>query len=112
MMNSGQSPKPRIELQMLKSNFTFEIHDSYIGKIVAIIDEYTDANPTMSVTNDIENVIDYVVSSLQPHVPEYFIYRDTTGQWDEIIVLDGEFKSFSPLRSDFRPAFESVIREY
>lgn len=97
---------------MIKSNFTYQVHDSYIGQVVVIIDQYDDNNPTMSVTNDVENVIQSIVLELFPDVPEYFIYRDTTGAWDEIIVRECEFKAFSPLRSDFRPAFNRIIEKY
>ena len=53
----------------------------------------------MSVTNDAENV----VRELQREFPGYrIIYRDTVGQWDELLHERGRFIGFAPA-ADMNP---------
>ena len=47
----------------------------------------------MSVTNDAENVVADVLTKY----PNYqIIYRDTMGEWGELMHLNGKFKGFGP----------------
>lgn len=75
--------------------------------VIAIYDDYDEASPTMSVTNDVEQVIDEMhkkhhVSFLGKRV----IYRDTEGRWDELVVYNNTFRSFKGLGAD---SLESAI---
>lgn len=64
------------------------------GQIILVIDEYSDAAPTMSVTNDAEAVTAEVVAKFGDH---RIAYRDTDGQWDELRHSAGDFQGFAPL---------------
>lgn len=46
-----------------------------------------------SITNDAENVVIDVLAKYPDH---QIIYRDTMGQWDELLHLDGKFAGFKP----------------
>jgi hypothetical protein len=65
--------------------------------IVFIVD-LNDGN--MSVTNDAEAVVDEVVRNYRRHTPQSIsgpriIYRDSDGQWDELVHVNGVFKTFA-----------------
>jgi hypothetical protein len=47
----------------------------------------------MSVTNDAENVVADVLRQYPDH---RIIYRDTMGQWDELVHFNGKFTGFAP----------------
>jgi hypothetical protein len=51
---------------------------------------------SMSVTNDAEAVVHNLNSE---YGNRRFIYRDTMGQWDELVHENGKFTSFRPHRS-------------
>lgn len=51
---------------------------------------------TMSVTNDAENV---VANIAQEYSNKRIIYRDTDGQWDELVHDNGRFLRFAPGRA-------------
>ena len=71
----------------MKSKFT--ILGNKDGKVF-LVDDNSDA---MSVTNDAENVVIDVLAKYPDH---QIIYRDTMGQWDELLHLDGKFAGFKP----------------
>lgn len=78
--------------------------------VVVIRDLHSDDNPTMSVTNGVEHVIDAVRKDLG-HVPPRWIYRDTVGTWDELrVAADGEFLGFGPLGESDLTESEAVER--
>jgi hypothetical protein len=52
-----------------------------------------DRNQGMSVTNDAENVIEYL-ASLYDLGKLRVLYRDSSGRWDELAVKDGRFCGF------------------
>jgi len=63
------------------------------SKIVRIID--LDEPGRKSVTNDAEGVCERVNRDW----PTYrIIYRDTMGNWDELVHENGTFKAFKPAR--------------
>jgi hypothetical protein len=70
--------------------------------LVAIEDDYDPANPSMSVTNDIEAVVaDLVARRIINRQRNKLIYRDTEGVWDQVVIeSDYPFRpiAFSPLR--------------
>lgn len=52
-----------------------------------------DNNGGMSVTNDAEAVVVDVLAKYPDH---QIIYRDTEGQWDELLHWKGQFAGFKP----------------
>lgn len=54
-----------------------------------------DRNRGMSVTNDAENVVAEVVDE---YGDKRVIYRDSMGQWDELVHTNGVFDGFAPYR--------------
>lgn len=50
----------------------------------------------MSITNDAEAVVEDVLRQYPDH---RIIYRDTMGQWDELVHWNGKFSVFKPYRS-------------
>ncbi len=47
----------------------------------------------MSVTNDAEAVVGEVARN---YLNRRIVYRDSTGQWDELLHRNGEFRGFGP----------------
>ena len=65
---------------------------------VFIIDQ--DKPGCLSVTNDAEAVVEAVCR----HYPgRRIIYRDTTGQWDELVHAKGSFVDFAPYNEQDTP---------
>lgn len=62
--------------------------------VVAIVDA-DDGSTT--VTNDAENVVQYLYATNRLKPGEHLIYRDTMGRWDEIVHFDGKFVGFHML---------------
>lgn len=69
----------------MKSTFTYSIND----KIIFI----EDSNVGMSVTNDIENVIESISNTVDINKHD-IIYRDSNGVIDGIQIVDGKFHDF------------------
>lgn len=66
-------------------------------QVLWIVDLYDDNRPTMSVTNDMENVIEYIYDQ-QPSVKGFpIVYMDTEKVWDEVKYDNGvvHFKSLN-----------------
>lgn len=64
-------------------------------KVVALQDH--DAG--MSITNDAENVIEWLFEQNLLREDEHVVYRDTDGVWDELLHKDGKFIGFRLLRA-------------
>jgi hypothetical protein len=47
-----------------------------------------------SITNDAEKIILYMIALGHDLARNRVIYRDTTGNWDELIVVNSEFAGF------------------
>ena len=60
------------------------------GNIVCIVDR----NTGMSVTNDAENVIAKIIAAGVDPATHRFVYSDTEGRWDELVVYNGRFDGF------------------
>ncbi len=60
------------------------------GDFIVIIDQ----GGTLSVTNDAEAVIEYLTRQGVDVDSKRVIYRDTEGQWDEMLTVDGKFRGF------------------
>jgi hypothetical protein len=56
-----------------------------------------DNDGPMSVTNDAEAVVAFV-NALHPE--KRIVYRDTMGQWDELLHTNGRFDGFAPYKFD------------
>lgn len=56
----------------------------------------TDLDVGMSVTNDAENVVEYLYNRFGN---KRFVYRDTMGRWDELAHTNGHFTGFLPYSS-------------
>ena len=63
------------------------------GQKIVIADMHSESNPTMSVTNDAEAVVEYLVKQYGDH---QIICKDTDGQWDELKHNNGIFTGFAP----------------
>ncbi len=55
-----------------------------------------DLDVGMSVTNDAENVVEYLYNRFGNR---RFFYRDTMGRWDELVHEHGKFTGFRPSSS-------------
>ncbi len=76
-------------------------------EILCIID--CDSDGARSVTNDAENIIPEIFAIAQPF--DAVIYRDSTGNWDEIRVKDGKFVGFKSINQRDVKIALAVIRE-
>lgn len=75
---------------MTRSTYFIEHIDS-LEQIIRIVD----LDEGMSVTNDAENV----VREVNAQRPGYrILYRDTMGNWDELLHDNGIFQGFAPYR--------------
>lgn len=74
--------------------------------VVCIIDQ----GGGRSVTNDAEAVISSLLREGIDPAPRHFIYRDTTGQWDELVVRNGRFHSFRLLRMRDKQAAITAVK--
>ena len=57
-----------------------------------------DLNQGCSVMNDAEDVIADLVAAGHDLTRKRVIYQDTMGYWDEIVVRDGRFSDYRPIR--------------
>ena len=64
----------------------------FLDKIIYITDECNGSQ--LSVTNDAERVCEELNKS---HPGFRIIYKDTNGDWDEIVHVDGVFQGFRPV---------------
>lgn len=74
---------------------------TFAGKtVLTIVDRYDAANPSLSLTNGIEEVLKAIQIELGV-LPELIIYRDTVGEWDQLLATpDGRFLNFVSLRDE------------
>jgi len=73
---------------MRKSDYTYRID----GNILFIEDEN---RGNMSVTNNIENVLDEIAKELNTSMQNYrVVYRDSDGNIDGVSIKDGQFLNF------------------
>lgn len=89
----------RKSVEMHRANFAASVVTINGQTVIRVVDLYTDACPSMTVTNDAENVVAHVVGHLGCH---RIFYQDTDGQWDELVHQDGVFSTFAPLPDDIR----------
>ena len=86
---------------MRKLQSYFHIRE-FTPEFVFVIDDFNinNTNPSMSLTNDVENVVEYLAK--EGHLSVYndincrrIVYRDTEGCWDEIVHENGKFVKFA-----------------
>jgi hypothetical protein len=73
--------------------FIWDIRDD----VIVIYDLHNEENSSMSVTNDIENVIAVVNADIGGIGEQKVIYRDTELMYDEVIIKNNEFFKFNSL---------------
>lgn len=76
-----------------------------LENIIVIMEDHDGLS--MSVTNDMENVIKEIYQT-EKGLPETVIYKDTEGIWDQVICKDGEFVDFKHLGA---PSMVEAIKE-
>lgn len=65
----------------------------------------TDADGSVSITNDAEAVVAHVIPQLDAP-SDRILYKDTTGQWDELMHNGQEFTGFAPISDNDRARFD------
>lgn len=81
--------------------------------VICVVDLYDELRPTKTVTNDAEFVTRVALNANAdirgwPTLP--IIYRDSEGQWDELMHREGHFGTFRPLGTrDQQEAIEKVL---
>ncbi len=65
---------------------------------VAVIDCCSRDHPTVSVTNDIGNVVPFLYEWNRLAPRDLLVYKDTWGYWDGVWHRDGKFERFELLR--------------
>lgn len=74
---------------MLRASYSVDRVVSTPERMVFIVDN----DVGMSITNDAEAVVEDVLAKYPYH---RIIYRDTMGQWDELLHWNGKFAGFKP----------------
>lgn len=74
--------------------------------VIYVIDDFDEQNPTVSVTNDADAVIQ-ALAAIQDLTGKRVFYRDTEGDWDELLHNNGVFNGFGFLST---PDQEAAIR--
>jgi len=79
---------------MMRASYTVDrvTSNSVLGKMVFIVDN----DVGVTITNDAENVVKDVLAKYSNH---RIIYRDTDGNWDELLHWNGTFTGFAPYRA-------------
>lgn len=76
--------KLRLDMVVRLVRADFELHVEENRLEVRIVDQDLGG---MSVTNDLENVLNLVATKVQRSLEDYdILYRDSTGTWDMVIV--------------------------
>lgn len=92
---------------MSRASYIARVIDTQVGQHIAVVDLYSDSSPTMTVTNDAEEVVAEVLAA---HGNLPVVYRDTEGCWDAL-RHDGErFTSFGVIESDY--VRQAIDREF
>lgn len=90
--------------------FSYKVVEKGHRKILVIVDNYSDDNPSMSVTNAVESVLEAICKQLGS-LPAYIIYRDSEGEWGRLsAATDGEFLGFQPLGERITEEYVAIER--
>lgn len=84
--------------------FIWDVRDD----IIVIYDLHTIENSSVTVTNDIENVIDVVNIGMKGIGTRKVIYRDTESIYDEVVIKDNKFFKFRSLNE---PSYSNAIKK-
>jgi hypothetical protein len=92
---------------MTKSSFLVE----HLEGVVCVHDllGYNPKLGTCSVTNDAEAVIDFLLRSGQMQPGQRCIYRDSEGNWDEMVHDNGKFVSIRTIPLRLRSSREAAV---
>lgn len=71
----------------LSAKFNAKIQDEYL-----LLEDLAEEYQCMSITNDAEEVVKWATKNITGW--SRILYKDTVGQWDELVVQNGEFKGF------------------
>jgi hypothetical protein len=71
---------------------------------VVFLEDLCNELGTMSITNDAEAVVEHVLKMYPGH---RIFYRDTDGNWDELVHNGKAFCSFAPAPNSFRNLFSN-----
>jgi hypothetical protein len=106
MIASPPGKPKRIMMMWNSPNYSYKV----VGDVLVIYDLWNEENPTCSVTNGVEDVLQEIVKALG-HLPPYIVYRDTEHLWDEIrSTTDGEFTGFGSLGEIVRDEWIAIER--
>jgi len=84
----------------------------HYGSII-VIDDICGDGICKSVTNDIENVINTVADYVDVFETKYVIYRDSDYRYDEIIIKNNKFSTFSPINTkSLTHALKFIVNKY
>lgn len=71
----------------LSARFLAWVQDGFL-----MLDDKAEECQSMSITNDAEEVVKWAVRNIKGW--NRILYRDTMGQWDELVVKNNEFAGF------------------
>lgn len=89
------------------SNFRSDYTLHIVSGVIAVQDLNQGG---MSVTNDIENVITDLKRRGIDFSDKLFVYRDSEGFWDGVLVKDGKFGGFVIIGASSRDEAASIMR--
>ena len=92
---------------MLASHYTYS--RLMKKRILIIIDQFDSSSPTMTVTNNIEEVLEEISQEIGLLTGYMIVYRDTDGVYDGVDHDAGVFKGFYRL-GEF--CVEQAIKKY
>lgn len=75
------------------------ITDQFFWEDPVVIKDIGPWDVFLTVTNDVEHVVNQLVKSGRLTVGRKLLYYDSEGELDEIVVRNGKFGGFAPFRS-------------
>jgi hypothetical protein len=93
--NGSQEPFARfpLEIEMSLPKLRSMFHVEEITPDAVFIVDDCDEHQCMSVTNDAEQVTEFLFKTIGD---KRIFYKDTMGQWDELLHNKGVFQNFKP----------------
>lgn len=88
----------------LDAKFTARVEERFL-----VLEDLAEKYQCMSITNDAEAVVEWCVKNLAGW--DRLIYRDTMGQWDEIVVKKQQFTGFRHIGGkDMKEALNLAVK--
>ena len=111
----SQPSEEQMDIFKTRSAWHHQILIEDFGLVVCIWDDYSEAEPTMSVTNDAENVVKAIMNHEQRNGVDlstaYWIYVDTEGVWDRLLPVSPNVVMFESLAGDSCQAAIETLRK-